>query len=336
MPVDLSAMLARARTISSDPEECAARFTEALQDFARNGDLLSYILYVHGDKGEELKALALSQHAHVIAADGEASSLTLHVLPPEFGKSALARSEAELWLGMETARAFETPRHTVPSAHYIMNTAMQSEKNIMDIEETIEHNKRFKELFPMVRPDKRRGWTKDHFFLDRPRSRPDPSLLGCGMFGPIQGSRVGFQVVDDPTDQQDARSDGLLDAQSSWLAGTAATRVLKNGIRRYRFTRWSEKDTFSRLSKVQGMLVRVMPALGFWQEHPEFGVTEKVLWPGLFPESRLESIRQELIDMGQAYLWQLQYLCNPTAASGDMFRRSWIIYGTPRKEAVAV
>lgn len=335
MPVDLRALYAQSRTISADAAENDRLFSDALRHYAREGDLLAYGLYVHGDQADELRALAYSRHGFLMAGDCEASALSMHVLAPEHGKTAFARWEAEMRLGVETEASFHDSRHTVPSGHYIMNTAMQAEKQIMEIEGTIEHNRRYRELFPTVRPCKRLGWTKDHFFVDRPRSRPDPSLHGCGMFGPIQGSRVNMQFVDDPTDQQDARSESLLKAQAEWLAGTAADRVMKRGIRRYRMTRWSEKDTFSRISKVQGLRVRVMPALDYWKDHPEYMVPHRALWPDVWDEARLEAKRQELIDSGQAYLWQLTWLCNPTAAEGDLFRREWIIYGTFASKASA-
>lgn len=326
MALDLAVLLRRARECSEDPAEREQFFWSAVEESARGGDLLAYGLFVHGDQAEELKLLALSRHARVIALDCEGSRLTAHILPPEHGKSALARWEAEMWLGVETVRAFADPGHTVPSAHYIMNTAAQAEKQVMEIENTIERNRRYRLLFPGVKPDKRLGWTKDHFFLQRPRSRPDPSLQGCGMFGPIQGSRVGLQLVDDPTDQQDARSDQLMRSQTQWLMGTAADRLLRGGIRRFRFTRWSDKDCFSAISRVSGMTVRVMPALDYWGPG-------QALWPEVWSRERLDAKRQELIDAGQAYLWQLTFMCDPRVASGEMFRRVWFVYGAPQAEA---
>jgi hypothetical protein len=335
MPQDLR-KLWQACQVSADAAENEQVWLHNLRTAAKGGDLLCYGLYVHGEQADELRGLATSIHALVMTLDTEQHRNTIHVCPPEHGKTALARWEMEMWLGIETEGAFENPKHTVPSAQYIMNTALQAEKQIMEIENTVEHNRRYRELFPRARPDKKKGWTKDHFFLDRPRSRPDPSLHGVGMFGPIQGSRVGFQAIDDPTDQQDARSELLLRTQNEWLAGTAADRVMRGGIRRLRMTRWSEKDPYSRLCKVQGMWARVMPALGFWQEHPEYGMTSRALWPDVWPEERLEAKRQELIDAGQAYLWALTYLCNPVVSTGDMFRRDWFIYGVPPREGVAV
>jgi hypothetical protein len=326
---DLTALWGKTCAIFPDPDEAGREWDKALMALARKGDLLAYGLYVHGTQAPELASLAFSRHGTIMAGDLAASKLTTHVLPPEHGKTAFARWEAEMWLGVETEKAYADQKHTVPSCHYIMNTAAQAEKQVMEIENTLEHNKAYKSLFPSVKPDKRLGWTKDHLFLARPRSRPDPSLQGCGMFGPIQGSRVGLQLVDDPTDQQDARSDGLLKSQAQWLLGTAADRVLKRGIRRYRMTRWSEKDTFSGLTKIGGMQTRVMPCLDHWGP----GLA---LWPEVWNKERLEEKRQELIDAGQAFLWQMTWMCSPQVAEGTIFKRIWFTYGIPKLGDVAV
>lgn len=318
MSVNLHALW-RDSQLSRDPAENERIFTDTVRKGALRGDLLCYGLYVHGDQAPVLATLAYAEHARRIAALMEAHRQTLVVCPPEHGKTALNRWDTELWLGLRTRAAFADKKETVPSALYIMNTAGQAEKQIMEIEETLETNARYRELFPEVRPDKKRGWTKDHFFLDRPRSRPEPSLQGCGTPGPIQGARVGKITVDDPTDQEDALSEPTLRKQAAWLSGTLDDRVMRGGTKRFILTRWSEKDTYSVLSRDRKTKVLVMPALDEKTGAP--------LWAEEWPLDRLMEKKESLIDKGMAYLWDLTWLCNPKRAEGNIVKRAWLNYG---------
>jgi hypothetical protein len=172
---DLRALRAKADALNpGDPKAAKAEFDAEVKYRASIGDLLCYGLYVHGSQAPVLRNLAYAKHAFLIASTMEASGQTLVVCPPEHGKSALMRWEMEMWIGIETERCYADPNHTVPSAALVMNTASQSEKQIMEIERTIERNPHYKELFPHVRPDKGSGWTKDHFFLQRPGLRSEP------------------------------------------------------------------------------------------------------------------------------------------------------------------
>lgn len=300
-----------------------------LKHNAQHGDLLCYGLYVHGAT-PIFQAIAYSRHAQVIAAQWEEHPHSATVAPPRHGKTTLMRWEYEQWLGMETEKTFTDPAYPTPTALYVMNTAGQVEDECQVIEYTLEHNKRYRQLFPHVKPAKQFGWTKSQFFLQRPVPRDTPSFVGCGMFGPIQGKGFRKLGMDDGTDQKDAGSPPVIEEQKRFRFGVFADRMDdENGTVRDILTRWHEKDIFSVLERISTVNSLVMPALGYWGP-------DEPLWPEVWGKKRLEAKRQETLDAGQAYLWPLTWLCSPQVATGDMYKRVWFVYGSPKRAEVAV
>lgn len=318
----------------------------ALRDRARKGDVLSYIFYVHGEKHPDIRSFCLSRHAQVMASHLSSSDRTVLVSHPESGKTLLHRSEMEQWIGMETEKTFTQRDAPPPSAAYVMGTfENQAEPQVADIRETIEHNPRFRELFPHVEPDKRKKWEAGKWFLKRPhgKNRPEATLTGVGCEGDVQGARFGKITVDDPISQQDAKSDKIVRDRVRWILATLERRKLQEGQLRYVFTRWHERDMFGPLSRITPTLV--MPVYGYWQSHPEHGYRADTLWPDKWPKKLVEVERNKLIDAGEAALFQLVWMCDPQAAQGSIIKREWLerSYGpwplgarVEEKEAVAV
>jgi predicted phage terminase large subunit-like protein len=311
------------RDCPGDKKAAETLFNAAVKYRASIGDLLCYILYVHGKTHPDIRSFCYSKHAYVMASYLETSDRTAMVTPPEHGKTLLHRSEMELWLGTETEKCYANADYTVPSAVYVMATfENQAEDQVFEIRQTIEHNKRFRELFPHARPDKKGKWERGKFFLQRPegRSRPEPSLMGIGIGGDIQGARFGKGTVDDPIDQRKAKSDGYVKDTVRWLLATFESRILRGGPKRYVFTRWAEHDAFDPLSKICSPLV--MPVYGFWEAHPEYGCQADSLWPDKWPKAAIETEKRiPLVDAGEAALWPLVWLCDPKQATGTIFKR---------------
>lgn len=208
----------------------------------------------------------------------------------------------------------------------------------MAIAATLESNRRFRQLFPHVKPSPKWGWTKDTLYCERPSdgtAQPDPTLQATGIFGPIQGARVGLCVVDDPTDQQDARSEAGLQKQKEWHQGVLDDRVLETGLKRDICTRWAKNDIAQMLMDSDTWHSAVLPALHqldadqqapLWpDEYPDYP-WGPVLWPEMWPEERLERKRKEKLLVEGSLLWHLAYLCNPTDSGGNLFRREWFKY----------
>lgn len=335
-PVDLRDLWERSRSLPGTKEERDAVWWDAVRQHAEGGDLLAYALYVHGHI-PMFQQIAFSRHAYLIASQWERSNQTATVAPPRHGKTKLMNWEMEMWIGMETERCHTDPSHPVPTCLLVMNTAEQAEKECQLIEHTLEYNRRYRQLFPHVKPAKKFGWTKGHFFLDRPTPRDTPTFFACGMFGPIQGMGFRKMGMDDGTDQEDANNPAVIDRQKEFRFGVYADRLDdEHGQVRDILTRWHQKDSFSVLETLSHVDSLVMPALGFWDAHPEHGIKEKALWPEVWPEERLEAIRSQKVAAGEAGLWQLTYMCDPVIAEGALFKRDWLRHEPPPGDLIVV
>ena len=292
-------------------------------------DLCAYGYLVHGEEAPIMAQLATAPHVRIMANAMEKHPLTMFVTPPEHGKSTIMRWALEQWIGNQTEKHFAEKDVSPPSAVLVMNTVSQAMRQCMTIAATIESNSNYRNLYPHVRADPKWGWTKDMLYVKRRIPRPDPTLMAVGMFGAIQGARFGYSVIDDPTDQNDARSDKIMTAQKEWLQGELADRMLETAVRRNIATRWSKKDPSQMYLDADQWHSEVMPVLGYWEAHPEHGRNSRELWPEVWPESRLDKVRAEKEMVRDSGLWQLTYMCNPVASEGNLFLRQWLRYDEP-------
>jgi predicted phage terminase large subunit-like protein len=279
----------------------------AVEASAARNDFAAYCKFVHD--------FEMCEHLHVWHKELYRNdvSKTLIVAPPETYKSTLLRYETEYHIG----------KNPDECTLLIMNTATQAMKQVMAIAETIEGNVKYQEVFPHVKPDTARGWSKDTLFITRPnRERPDPTLYGTGIDGPYQGLHVERLIIDDPTDQQDVRSETTMSQQRERLQGVLIDRV-KNGGRIWAIlTRWGESDLTNTM-KNMGFQVLEQPIEGRYS----WG---RLLCPTYFPDTRLADIKQgkqgDLASGMSGDLWTLTYLCDPSGSEGSMIRREWWKY----------
>lgn len=236
---------------------------------------------------------------------------TCIVAPPETYKSSTLRMFLEWYIG----------RNPECAILYIMNTSSQAQRQVMSIQSTIEKNPKYHVVFPGVIPDKARGWTKEQMFIQREnRARADATIYGTGIDGPYQGVHVDLLVVDDPTDQQDVRSETTMEQQRERVHGVLIDRLQVGGSIFVILTRWGEADLV-RDFKDMGFNIVSQPLEG---RYP-WG---RLLSPELFPDDRLRTIREQ---KGSA-MYALTYLCDPSAASGSMVKRAWWkYYGEPQQ-----
>jgi predicted phage terminase large subunit-like protein len=236
---------------------------------------------------------------------------------PEFWKSRVIRMWIEYSIGQnpEWARCLA------------MNTEKQAAKQVMSVEETIATNIRYQLVFPHVKPDTRRGWNQTQMFVTRKNSaRPEPTLMGCGVEGPVQGMHFEEIFTDDLTDQQDVRSDTTMNSQREWLKGVMSDRLRtdKDDVPIGRWfailTRWSESDLWPLYTQHpdpdneqdggMGFKAIQMPAVD-----PDTGEAN---WPEEYPLTRLDGIRRR---KGNS-LYTMTFLCDPSAMGGNVFDTS--------------
>lgn len=252
----------------------------------------------------------------------------LLIAPPGHAKSTWVRMFIEWCVG----------RHPDWSVILVMATATQAELQLDSIRTTIESNAAYREVFPAVLPDTERGWTRSQIFVTRQdTSRPDPTVLAVGVMGPIQGRRADLEVVDDPTDQDDANSDAVMSTQKAWDTGVLSDRLLPHAGRVDILTRWSEKDLAAWKMASGRWTVLHQLAIGYYctcgarasHVHDTHGrVTRSVchtpaaLWPTEYPLALLE---QKRMDKGST-LFELTYQGNTEALGGNLFKREHFVH----------
>jgi len=233
---------------------------------------------------------------------------------PEFWKSRVIRMWIEYSIGVN-------PEWTRCLA---MNTEKQAAKQVMSVEDTIASNARYKLVFPHVIPDMRRGWNQTQFFIKRKNSaRPEPTLMGCGVEGPVQGMHFEEIFTDDLTDQQDVRSGSTMAAQREWLKGVMSDRLRtdKNDVPLGRWfailTRWSEGDLWPLYTAAPDPDNEADGGMGFKGiQMPAIDPhTGEATWPEEYPLSRLKGIQER---KGNS-LFTMTFLCDPTAMGGNVF-----------------
>lgn len=268
-------------------------------------DFPTYCEFVHG------RPLYAHQKAWGDALQ-EPNARTLIVAPPGTLKSTTLSYFIEWCIGRD---------HDDTTLH-LMNTATQAMRQVMAIADTIEHNPRYKLVFPDVIPDKARGWSHDTLFVKRSdTNNPYATVYGTGIDGPYQGVHVKRIIVDDPTDQQDVRSQVTMEQQRERVRGVMIDRLNPGGSIFGILTRWAESD-----------LVRDFSEMGF--EVLQFPIEGRYPWGRLlFPEFFSDDVIQKLRttkDQGgggvSTGLYMLTYMCDPGAASGSMVRREWWQY----------
>jgi predicted phage terminase large subunit-like protein len=211
----------------------------------------------------------------IIAPPGHAKSTYVSLIYPAW------------WMGKYPDKA----------AIMVSNTATQASKFASSIREIIASDRKFKSVFPETRPDEARGWTREELFLGNRsnKSRPDPNLFATGMTGPVLGRRAELIIVDDPTSQQDATSETVMDQQKLWFKQTLMSRLKPGGRCVVILTRWHDKDLASMLVHDMDFEVVHMVAIG----DEEHGAYVDYLPPGAQPEGdevdpRLLSIQEEV------------------------------------------
>lgn len=185
----------------------------------------------------------------------------------------------------------------------------------MSIADTIEFSKEYHMVFPNVKPDKNRGWSRDTLYVVRKdTNNPYATVYGTGIDGPYQGVHVNRIIVDDPTDQQDVRSEVTMQQQRDRVHGVLLDRLNPIGSITVILTRWGEAD-----------LVQDFVGMGFTViENPVEGHYPwgHLLCPQLFSDNRIQEIQEA---KGSAF-FALTYMCSPDSATGSKVKREWWQY----------
>lgn len=224
------------------------------------------------------------------------------VCPPDTYKSTTVQH----WLEREIGHDQETTNL------WLMNAGDQSEKRVFAVSATLENNPVFRLAFPEVKPNKSAGWSKQALYVERQTDSPDPTLMGCGWNGPYQGFHFRNMILDDLTNQEDVKSPATMSLQEEKLTGVIRDRLVDGGRFIAIFTRWGENDLY-RIYKRMGFRIVEMPVLSDRYANG-YSISDR------FTPAKIAELRR---DKGEA-LFQMTYMCNPSAASGQIVSREHI------------
>jgi phage terminase large subunit-like protein len=268
---------------------------QARASAAKYGDLTTYAKAVHG------LDLELYQAAWEQAL--ESLNRVVIVCPPDTYKSTTVRLFVEKLIGSD------------PNSRtlWLMGTAEQATKQVMDVGGTIKGNNVYRLAFG-VEEDAEKQWTNTVLFVKRSRFGPDPTLMATGIDGPYQGLHFDLIVIDDPTTPKDVRSPTEMEAQRHMIRGMILDRLAEGGRIVVILTRWGENDLVPTFEEMRFTII-TMPVVG---DYP-WGTT---LSPTRFPDWRVDEIRQDKGDV----LFSLTYMCSPQAMQGNLIQRDTILY----------
>ena len=245
------------------------------------------------------------------------------VAPPGTWKTTLCQRLVAYLMGREPEQA----------TLWLMNADEQAARNIMAVQQIVT-SKGYQAVFPDMKPDRARGWSKQDLFQKfgpkAPRGsaeKADPSLAGRGLTGDFQGMHPTHLIIDDPTKPQDLQSPATMSQQRHLVRGVIYDRLKKrvgciaHGIKVI-CTRWGQDDLVKTF-KEMGFTIHAFPIIG---EYP-WG---RLLFELEYPDDEIEKIRlakrtvgfeEEFYAVGDVF--EMTYMCNPQQTEGILVKRSW-------------
>jgi phage terminase large subunit-like protein len=182
----------------------------------------------------------------------------------------------------------------------ISNTASLAESFAQDIRGVIEGS--WYQRAYGVTPHARLPWRDGEFWTSGSRDRSNPSVHATGIGGPVQGHRYDEILLDDPTTEQEARSQTIMSQQRRWVRNTLIKRLPPDkrppdgdGRMVASMTRWAPGDLVPLLEE-EGFTIIRMPALGYWDRSIDPMTGELVygtapLWGQMESQAQLEAMR---------------------------------------------
>ena len=211
MPDETAVTEATGRGDSANEVDAAAYERDAIQ-LAR-ADPSFFGEYVFGWKSQgchdEWQDLCTNQRRLVIFA------------PVEHGKSSQISMVRLLW---------EIGHNPNIRAALVSNTSGQAQKFLGVVRQTIGFNKRYQQVFPHVRQERRRGrimgWQDSHIVVEREDlSNKDFTVQAGGLLGAIMGARIDLAILDDVLDFDNTLTPTQRRRTVEWLKNTIISRL---------------------------------------------------------------------------------------------------------------
>lgn len=127
----------------------------------------------------------------------------------------------------------------------VCNSDANARKRVTAIKTYIERDADYQRVFPDVRPDRKAGWGKAEFYVERDeRARSiDPSVFSAGIFSTGIGGRMDGLIIDDPVDLRNAiLMPKLRDSVIATITNVWLSRLEPTGWLVYVATAWHGSD----------------------------------------------------------------------------------------------
>lgn len=211
----------------------------------------------------------------------------------------------------------------------------------------IEHDPRWKMVFPNVVPDKSIGWGAQGYEVmdtsmdyDEWREKktallPDPTFVGYGWkSGSIIGSRVnGVALVDDILDEHNTSSSRQQAMVKKWHSDTFDPCLMEGVFEIWNYTPWLDSDLYAELEKSGTMRVKKTPLLvrceadtpgaSLWPKDDRIPISGQYYlkyWPEAWPWDRItrKYLRSGHVGFSRMYMLDLE------AVKGLNLKREWL------------
>ena len=210
-----------------------------------------------------------------------------------------------------------------PNNHVLSFSATSnlSTKSSVAVRDAVETSTVWKEMFPNVKPDYRKGWSSNSWFVKRPLSPgdKDPTMFSTSVGSQaVLGARGDLLIFDDVSTQENTRTRFRREAVKEWIEQTAFSRATPNAAMLGIMTRWHTDDVAGYFEREHGFTVIVMPANGYWEhtDNPKLArMDEAELWPEHLPREFLDGKKKDL----GPYKYTAMFQGNPTAIEGAIF-----------------
>lgn len=143
--------------------------------------------------------------------------------------------------------------------------------------------------------------------------------FAIGVGGSIAGKGADLFIIDDPHSEQDIVSGNLeqFDKTYEWYTSGPRQRLQPGAAIVIIMTRWHMRDLVGRVLK---KAIETGTA-DEWEiiEFPAILPSEEPLWPEFWSIEELMAIKNEI----PVYMWNAQYMQNPTSEEGAIIKRDW-------------
>lgn len=203
------------------------------------------------------------------------------------------------------------------------------------VESMLRDNDKYRSVFPehANRPNRSRGWSGDGLYLNgTPSLAKDGAYRSVGWNSSVMGARANGIIIDDPMNQEQAKSEAEQRRAKEYSAQTVMRRLQPStGWVIAVMTRFHENDLASYYMKLAeedaGWLVIRLPLIATNDPEPDAlgRATGELLWPEYLTPAFVKNTQAELT-IAQ---FELVYQCSPTGMGGDIFESEAWFQGLP-------